>query len=226
MKEVMIQFLQRQLLRWFDEHGRAFPWREPGASKYQQILSEILLQRTRAEAVARFFPIFFERFPDWDALAGTTMEELEEVLRPLGLYRHRAKRLFRLGQGLKRRKGRAPGSAGELADAGLAGLYVTNAFELFILRGRRPLLDVNMSRVLRRYFGAGEFVDVRHDAVVQRLASDVVEVRRCKELNWAILDFAATVCRGRAPACGGCVLRSMCLFCQGEGDGDDSPRQG
>ena len=27
MREVMIQYFQRSLLRWFDEHQRMFPWR-------------------------------------------------------------------------------------------------------------------------------------------------------------------------------------------------------
>ena len=46
MREVMVQYLQHRLLRWFDENQRVFPWREDGATKYQQIVSEILLQRT------------------------------------------------------------------------------------------------------------------------------------------------------------------------------------
>ena len=212
MREVMIQYLQRGLLRWFDANGRVFPWRDPSATKYQQILSEILLQRTRAATVARYYPLFFGKYPDWKALSCASLEELEEIMRPLGLYRHRARRLYKLGQDIKRRHGRIPVSAGELADSGFAGLYVTNAFELFVLRGRKPLLDVNMSRVLKRYFNAGEFIDVRHDKALQLLANDIVEVRRCKELNWAILDFAALVCTTRCPACATCVLRLHCLY--------------
>ena len=48
MREVMVQYLQHRLLKWFDENQRIFPWREDRATKYQQIVSEILLQRTKA----------------------------------------------------------------------------------------------------------------------------------------------------------------------------------
>jgi A/G-specific adenine glycosylase len=221
MREVMIQFLQRGLLRWFDENGRDFPWRDPTTTKYKQILSEILLQRTRAETVARYYACFFDKYPDWKSLSRATIDELEEIMRPLGLYRHRARRLYKLGQEIKRRRGRIPETSDELADSGFGGLYVINAFELFALHKRKPLLDVNMSRVLKRYFNAGEFMDVRHDKVVQALANDIIEVRRCKELNWAILDFAALVCTKRAPACGTCTLSPRCLYRQrGETRGD------
>ena len=98
MREVMVQYLQHRLLEWFDENHRIFPWREDGATKYQQIVSEILLQRTKAETVAKYFETFFSKFPDWNALANASLEELEEVMRPLGLYRHRARRLYKLGE--------------------------------------------------------------------------------------------------------------------------------
>ena len=148
MREVMVQYLQHRLLKWFDENHRIFPWREDRATKYQQIVSEILLQRTKAETVAKYYDTFFSKFPDWNALANASLEELEEIMKPLGLYRHRARRLYKLGEDIRRRGGRIPGDENELRDSGFIGLYVTNAFELFILKNRKPLLDVNMSRLL------------------------------------------------------------------------------
>ena len=91
MREVMVQYLQHRLLKWFDENQRIFPWREDRATKYQQIVSEILLQRTKAETVAKYYDTFFFKFPDWNALANASLEELEEIMKPLGLYRHRAR---------------------------------------------------------------------------------------------------------------------------------------
>ena len=46
---------QGNLLTWFNKNGRRFPWRNKSISNYQKVLSEILLQRTRAETVAGFF---------------------------------------------------------------------------------------------------------------------------------------------------------------------------
>lgn len=212
MREVMVQYLQRSLIRWFEENQRVFPWREDGATKYQQIVSEILLQRTKAETVAKYYQTFFSKFPDWNALACASLEELEEMMKPLGLYRHRAKRLYKLGEDIRRRGGNIPANTNELRDSGFIGLYVTNAFELFILRNRKPLLDVNMSRLLKRYFKPGDFIDVRHDKELQELANDIIEIRRCKELNWAILDYAALVCKNKHPLCEECVLNKYCKY--------------
>src|SRR5688500_1453567 len=91
-----VAWFQRRLLRWFKRHGRRFPWREESATVYVKILSEVLLQRTRAEVVAGFLPEFVRQFPSWDVLATATEEDLRRYLQPIGLWRRRAASLERL----------------------------------------------------------------------------------------------------------------------------------
>lgn len=48
----------------------------------------------------------------------------------------------------------------------MMGQYITNAFELYILnilKKKSPLLDVNMARLLERFFGERKLADIRHD---------------------------------------------------------------
>ena len=91
-----IKYFQNTLLDWYASNKRDFPWRQSGTSNFELILSEILLQRTKAETVAKYYPVFFNKYPNWDSLVVASIEDLEEVFKPLGLYRHRASRLFRI----------------------------------------------------------------------------------------------------------------------------------
>ena len=50
--------LRAELLVWYRTNGRSFPWRAPEATDFQKICVELLLQRTRAETVARIYPGF------------------------------------------------------------------------------------------------------------------------------------------------------------------------
>src|SRR3954447_10218873 len=86
----VIRRVRRSILRWYNVNARRFPWRLSSASTYVRIVSEVLLQRTRADVVARYLPGFLRRFPTWQSLAGASSEEMQEVLRPLGLWRVRA----------------------------------------------------------------------------------------------------------------------------------------
>ena len=65
---------------WFRTHGRSFPWRG-WRDEYRVVVTEILLQRTRAETVAAFAPAFFDRYPSWDPLPEPLNPSLNRHLR-------------------------------------------------------------------------------------------------------------------------------------------------
>ncbi|MFA5816749.1 MAG: DNA (cytosine-5-)-methyltransferase [Bacteroidales bacterium] len=220
-----IRFFRSVLLNWFKTHKRDFPWRSSTVTAYEIILSEILLQKTKAQTVAKFFSIFFMRFPDWEALCSTNIQELEEILHPLGLYKHRAKRIHRIIQDLVKRNGILPRNLNELHESNFNTLYVSNAYELFVFKNRSALLDVNMARVLTRFFFPREAKDVRLDKELQNFAKNVLNVRACKELNWSILDFAALICKSTKPKCVECPLNSKCAYYNKQQPTDDYEEQ-
>lgn len=205
-----ISWFRRMVLAWYGEHRRDLPWRREGATPYEQVVSEVFLQQTPAERVAAFLPAFVRRFPTWEALAVASETDLEGVLRPLGLWRRRAVALRALAHAMSARAGVFPGTREEIEQLPAVGQYVASAVLLFYHREPEPLLDVNMTRVLERFFGARTLKDIRHDPYLQALARAVVASQEAVSLNWAILDFAAAVCRARVPACDFCPLRPEC----------------
>jgi A/G-specific adenine glycosylase len=207
-----IEFFQTTLLEWYSKNGRKFLWRNKSATSYELIISEVFLQRTKAETVSKFLPLFFNEFPSWKQLGEATEEELTEIIKPLGLYNQRGKRLYKLAQELKLRSGRFPRERNQLEDLPMMGQYITNAFELYILKKKTPLLDINMARLLERFFGERKMADIRYDPYLQTLAYRVVNVDKSKELNWAILDFAALICKNQNPECKDCMLIKCCIY--------------
>jgi A/G-specific adenine glycosylase len=211
-----IRFLQKELLKWFAINSRNFIWRNKSASNYVRIISEVLLQRTRAETVNKYLPIFLKKYSSWRQLGNATEIELIEVLKPLGLSNQRGKRLYNLAQELKKRNGIFPKDRSLVEEMPMMGQYIANAYELFILKKSAPLLDVNMARVLERFFKPREFVDIRYDPTLQRLAKKIVDHKKPTETNWAILDLAALVCKSKSPSCLICPLRKKCRYLKEE----------
>ena len=89
--------------------------------------------------------------------------------------------------------------------------YIANAIELIIFNQPSPLVDVNMARVLERFFGKRKMADIRYDLYLQSLSYKIVEHERAKEINWAILDYAAIRCKTK-PLCGNCHLKIKCNY--------------
>lgn len=207
-----VPWLRERLLAWFASHRWVFPWREPGRLAYDLIVAEVLLQRTMAAKVAGIYSAFIGRYPSWDALARAKPGDLQESLRPLGLWQQKTEVLQSLAGVMASSGGSVPASRDALQTLPGVGQYIANAV-LLVLHGKpEPLLDVNMARVLERVFGTRTSADIRDDPYLQTLSRRVVAGDRSLELNWAILDLGALVCRAGRPQCDDCPLQVGCDY--------------
>lgn len=189
-----------------------FPWRTGGIGSYEHVICEVLLQQTSARAVAELYPGFIQRFPNWKSLACASENEVSNSLRQLGLWRRRSATLLRLAAEMVSREDKYPQDRHELEKLPGVGQYIASAIMLFVHGEPEPLLDVNMARVVERYFGFRTMADIRYDPFLQAAARACVDGRRPQEVNWAFLDLGALVCTSRKPACDRCPLKQGCYY--------------
>ncbi len=211
VSQLQLSGFRRKILAWYSDNGRNFPWRKKSASKYTLIISEFLLQRTRAETIGNFLGTFLSHYPSWKKLAGASETEIRKVIQPIGLWKRRAPILKRLAIEISKRNGRFPKKKIDIEALPGIGQYIANAILLFCHGEAQPLLDAGMARVLERVFGKRKLADIRHDPYLQRLAFEIVQSSNAREINWAILDLAAKTCLVRKPRCNECPLASDCL---------------
>ncbi len=207
-----IKYLQAFLLDWFYSNGRKFPWRNKSITNYQKVIAEVLLQRTKAETIAKFYPQFIKDFSNWKSLADADVKKIEKYLVPIGLYRQRSVRLKNLAIEMVKRNGRLPKDRADLESIPFMGQYTANAVELVVFNQPSPLVDVNMARVIERYFQKRKMADIRYDPFLQLLSRKIVDSKKAKEINWGILDYAALICAAKSPKCNLCKLARNCNF--------------
>lgn len=210
--EQTIRLMQSNLLTWYHFYGRHFPWRNKSCNNYEKIIAEILLQRTRAETIACFYSEFLSEYPYWRKLARANIDDLERFLRPVGLWRRRAKSILELSREMTKRNGRFPINRQEIERMPGIGQYLANAILLLCHGEPEPLLDSNMARVLERVFGPRKLADIRYDPYLQELARNVVTCIDSVNMNFALIDFSALVCTLRNPNHAQCPLSSYCKF--------------
>ena len=88
--------MQKQLIQWYQQNKRDFPWRKD-QNPYHIWISEIMLQQTTTETVIPYYERFLEKFPTIEALASASLEEVYKMWEGLGYYR-RAKHLHESAQ--------------------------------------------------------------------------------------------------------------------------------
>lgn len=220
-----VKAIQRRLLAWYSINDRRYPWRRISATKYQRVIAEVLLQRTKADVVAKMFGSFVAKYPSWRRLAEAKQSELEDTLKPLGLWRRRAQSIGGFARAMNERRGRFPKERRDLETIPAVGQYVCNAILMFDQGLCQPLLDVNLTRVLERLFGPRKLADIRYDPYLQDLAVKMVQHVDPKRINWAFLDLSALVCTIRSPRCSVCPLRNHCCFYSSIGTGRSPERR-
>jgi A/G-specific adenine glycosylase len=205
-------WFRKKILSWAKRNGRTFPWRRKSAGCYEKVVSEVLLQRTRAEVIATYFPKFVRQFPSWKKLSLATEKELQEYLQPIGLWRRRAASIKKLSMEMSRRRGRFPRDKIAVEALPGVGQYIANAIMVFCYNEPWPLLDTNMARVIERFFGPRKLADIRYDPYLQSLAKSAVSTREPALGNWAILDFASLVCTLKNPRHDICPIIRKCQY--------------
>jgi A/G-specific adenine glycosylase len=79
-----------------------------------------------------------------------------------------------------------------------------------------PVLDTNIARVLRRYFGVVATPRAR-TSELWLLAAAVIPKGKGYLINQALMDLGAMICRAKAPRCDACPLRRSCDFRREQG---------
>jgi A/G-specific adenine glycosylase len=199
--------------RFAREKGRTFDWRKKNLPSFHLLLAEVLLVQTKADDVAVVWPELVRKYPTPAALSRARVSSLVKLLRPLGLQNQRAKSLVTISKALCRDSGgRVPRSTEALLSIPHLGLYTAAAVGCFAFGERLPIVDANVLRVLGRVHGIKAGADLRRSPEIWSLAWKLLPERKCKDHNYGILDFAATVCTAKRPLCGSCQLNNSCAF--------------
>jgi A/G-specific adenine glycosylase len=90
--------------------------------------------------------------------------------------------------------------------------YSAGAVLCFGFSRRFEIVDVNVQRVLSRYYGLEVKADVRRNAMIKDIARKWLPRTglRVQEHNYGLLDFAASICKPTNHRCGACALASAC----------------
>ena len=207
----------RALLAWYDREKRELPWRGT-QDPYRVWLSEIMLQQTRAEAVAPRYEEFLARFPTVEALAAADEEAVLKAWEGMGYY-SRARNLRRAAMEVVRRGG-FPRSAKEWQKLPGVGAYTAAAVASIAYHEAAPALDGNQARVLSRLLAFEGTVDTPQRLRAQ--AEALIDRERPGDYNQALMDLGSGVCTPRAPKCGLCPVAAFCAARAG-GDAESYP---
>jgi A/G-specific adenine glycosylase len=204
------QRFRRRLLDWYRRHGRDLPWRRT-TDPYHILVSEVMLQQTQVDRVLPKYGEWLSKYPTLEALAAANEDDVSATWRPLG-YNIRPRRLHAIArESVTRYGGALPSDEATLLSFKGIGAYTAGAVLSFAFGQRAAILDTNVARVLFRVFvGRGSPKAHAMRRHLWEVSRTVLPHRHVFDFNQALMDFGATLCTARKPACLLCPMRTGC----------------
>lgn len=185
--ETIVSDIQR-----LPDEGREFPWRRAGIPPWKVYLTEILLQKTRGEAVESVYDEFFTEIKSPEDLNDIEERKLRSIISPLGLNQKRFRTLREAGEMLSEFS-ECPKDSEVLSEPWRVGPYVVNATLLFGHSITAELIDAN----IYRYISAGLGLECRQPhqnsdfrSFMQQITPEDAEIARALYLAMIDFDFA------------------------------------
>nr|WP_231977352.1 endonuclease III [Streptomyces sp. 2323.1] len=201
------------------ELAELYPYAHPEldfTNPFELLVATVLSAQTTDLRVNQTTPRLFAVCPTPEDMAAMDPERLEELIRPTGFFRAKAKSLLGLSAALRDRfGGEVPGRLEDLVTLPGVGRKTANVVlgNAFGVPG--ITVDTHFGRLARR-FGWTTAEDA------EKVEADVAGIFPKSEwtmLSHRVVFHGRRVCHSRKPACGACAIAPLCPA-YGEGETD------
>lgn len=202
--------LVRQARRINRALAETYPYAHPELdfeSPFQLLVATVLSAQTTDLRVNQTTPALFAQYPTPEDLAMAVPEELEQLIRPTGFFRAKARSLLGLSIALRDHfGGEVPGTLAELVTLPGVGRKTANVVlgNAFGVPGLT--VDTHFGRLVRRFGWTRE-----EDP--EKVETDIAALFPKSEwtmLSHRLIFHGRRVCHARKPACGACPIAPLC----------------
>ena len=200
------------LLDWYRQNRRDLPWRQ-SRDPYRVLVSEIMLQQTRAETVKPYFHRFLAVLPTVADLAEADEPTLLKLWEGLGYY-SRVRNLQKAARVVMEQHGGViPADFDALLKLPGVGRYTAGAVASIAYGIPVPAVDGNVLRVMARL--TGDDTDILSPAAkknAEAALAPCVPADDAGDFTQSLIELGALVCTpGGEPKCGDCPLHLLCV---------------
>lgn len=211
--------LVRRARRINRELAEVYPYAHPELdfeNSFELLVATVLSAQTTDLRVNQTTPALFAAYPTPEDMAAADPEALEQLIRPTGFFRAKAKSLIGLSTALRDRfDGEVPGRLEDLVSLPGVGRKTANVVlgNAFGVPG--ITVDTHFGRLVRRW----KWTDETDPEKVEAVVCDLFPKSEWTMLSHRVVFHGRRICHSRKPACGACPIAPLCPS-YGEGETD------
>jgi endonuclease-3 len=175
---------------------------------FQLLVAVVLSAQTTDKSVNQVTEILFEKYPDAEAIAGMTEEELQQIIKRIGMYKTKSKNVLRLASIIvEEYRGQVPGDYEKLIKLPGVGRKTANVVLANGFGEQRIAVDTHVFRVANRI----GFVEEPDVLKTELSLMKVLPESKWTNMHHALIWHGRRVCDARRPQCPDCRLNEICL---------------
>ena len=177
---------------------------------YELVIAVMLSAQTTDKSVNAVTPILFKKYPSLTALYDAPLEDIEDIIKPIGLYKNKAKNLKGIVKDLVDRfNGVVPSDKEELMTLPGVGNKTAGVIRAEIFQIPDLPVDTHILRISKRLSLAkkdDEPIDV------ERKLKKIIPEERWIKSHHQLIHFGRYYCLARSPKCENCKISDMCIY--------------
>lgn len=204
---------KRVLLDIIKNYPRKHKRRDP----FYVLVSTVLSQRTKDANTEKASFALFKKFPTAYELSKAKVEEVEDLIKPAGMYRQKAERIVQIAQVVvERYGGKVPNTLKNLVKLKGVGRKTANIVLAVSFGIPAIAVDVHVHRIANRM----GIVQTKEPEETEVALAKILPKKYWTQLNGAMVNFGQVVCAPKNPMCSACMFREVCEYGQRNASGD------
>ena len=182
-------------------------------SVFQLLVAVVLSAQTTDKSVNQVTGVLFAEYPDAEAMRDLTEEELQGIIRRIGMYKTKAKNVLNLARIIRDEyNGEVPGDYEKLIQLPGVGRKTANVVLANGFGQQRIAVDTHVFRVANRIGLVAEPDVLKTELSLMK----VLPKNKWTFMHHALIWHGRRICDARRPRCGDCRLNDLCLYAAGK----------
>ena len=178
-------------------------------TRFKSLVGVMLSAQTQDSRTHRACVQLFEKVHTPQDVIDISVEDLTQLIRPVGMYNMKARNMKIMAQQLvDRHAGQVPESREDLMALQGIGRKSTDIMMRFVFGEAAIAVDTHVHRLCNRLGVAETKV---YDKTAEILAAHTPDPYRWRAHEW-LIEHGKHVCKSRKPQCGNCMLTDLCDY--------------
>lgn len=173
------------------------------------LIGTILSARTKDESTTKVVKELFKKYKDAKALAKAKLKDVEKIIKPIGFYHVKAKRIIEVASIINSKyKGKVPDILDELVELPGVGRKTANCVLVYAFEKPAIPVDIHVHRISNRL----GLVKTKTPEDTEMELIKKIPKKFWLEINDTFVMYGQNICKPISPMCNVCKIKRSCRY--------------